>query len=86
MRAKRYGSVASAAVLVCASGCYERTVESRGLGSSRGPVESVYRSETGIDRAFDSLIGNRRPSSEPSWRAMPSAEVKTLSTGERRPE
>ena len=76
----------AALLLVGGAGCYERTVSSRGLGSSRGPVEPVYRSETGLDHAFDSLVGDKPPSTKPSWRAMPDTEVKAISTGEKRPQ
>lgn len=76
----------AAAALVALGGCYERTVESHGLGSAQGPVEPVYRSETFLDHAFDSLVGDQPAPDRGTYRPMPNSKVPTMSTGERRPQ
>jgi len=43
------------------SGCYERTVSTRGLGGVGKKTQTEYRSNTAADRAVDSMVG-RKPS------------------------
>lgn len=75
---------AGSLAVVGGAGCYEQTVQSRGMGSSRGSVSPVYRSETVVDHAFDSLVGNP-PSSGTTGRAVPNSKAPaTLSTAEKR--
>ncbi|GEM_PF-1390995 len=47
------------AVLVL-TGCYERTVSAKGLGANSTTVQEGYRSDTSLDRAWDSMFSNPR--------------------------
>lgn len=40
-----------------AGGCYSRTVETRGVGGRTTSVQKSYRSDTSLDRAYDSTFG-----------------------------
>ncbi|MBS0195776.1 MAG: hypothetical protein JSR77_03370 [Planctomycetes bacterium] len=40
----------------CATGCYERVVRSDGIGASHSDVQPEYRSDTALDRAWDSMF------------------------------
>lgn len=48
--------IAACAVGFC--GCYERTVSAKGLGAKGTTVQEGYRSDTALDRAWDSLFAN----------------------------
>jgi hypothetical protein len=43
-------------------GCYTRVTNTKGINGSRHTVQESYRSETFLDKAFDSLL-NPQPSS-----------------------
>jgi hypothetical protein len=43
------------------SGCYERVVSARGIGSEKYTVRNSYRSDTALDRAWDSMTGESKP-------------------------
>jgi len=50
-------AIAIGAAALAATGCYERVVSSRGIGTSRKAVQKPYRSDTALDRAYDSSFG-----------------------------
>lgn len=62
-RAKSVG-VAGGLCLVAlvAGGCYERTVSARGIGAMGTRVQEGYRSDTAMDRAWDSMFADPRES------------------------
>lgn len=44
------------------AGCYERTVNAKGLGATNSTVQQGYRSDTALDRAWDSMFSDPRES------------------------
>jgi hypothetical protein len=67
--------------IVAASGCYERVVSSHGIGTSDANVESSYRSNTALDRAFDRAV-NKEPA--PSGRAQRYVDPGSAEPGSKR--
>lgn len=51
-----------ATLVVAFSGCYERTVSAKGLGAKGTTVQEGYRSNTALDRAWDSLFSDPKES------------------------
>ena len=47
-----------ATLVVAFTGCYERTVSAKGLGAKNTTVQEGYRSNTALDRAWDSLFND----------------------------
>lgn len=47
--------------MLCAPGCYERTVFAQGMGARGMTVQKPYRSETAADRWFDSTVMGKKP-------------------------
>ncbi|HLP83675.1 MAG TPA: hypothetical protein VK157_04945 [Phycisphaerales bacterium] len=47
-------------IVACISGCYERTIKSRGIGGMGKSTQSGYRSDTAADRAVDSIFSDPR--------------------------
>ncbi len=50
--------VVVAACVMGLCGCYERTVSAKGLGAKGTTVQEGYRSDTALDRAWDSLFSS----------------------------
>lgn len=80
------GLLTITALLAAASGCYERTVGARGLGTTGRLVQEPYRSETVFDHAFDRVIDGPPPSGYDALQPDPPSgrQPATLSTGEKR--
>jgi hypothetical protein len=47
-------------IVVAAGGCYERTVSAKGIGAMGTNVQDGYRSDTAMDRAWDSMFADPR--------------------------
>lgn len=56
--AKRGLVAVAAASIAMLGGCYERTVSAKGLGARNTVVQEGYRSNTALDRAWDSLFAD----------------------------
>lgn len=53
--------MAVGAMISFLSGCYERVVGAKGVGASYADVQSEYRSNTALDRAWDSMFTPAKP-------------------------
>jgi hypothetical protein len=55
------GLLLLAACALSLSGCYERTINARGIGAINKNIQKPYRSETVLDKAVDASFGQQRP-------------------------
>lgn len=70
-----------AALFVMIGGCYQRTVATRGLGSTSATVQKPYRSNTAADRWFDDMVSTK-PTSKPRTRWLDDGQTRTMTVEE----